>query len=147
MGNSTSLVRSKGGRDAATFGTGLTAYYFSFTATAASAAQTDGTGGSLTMPSGFVPLMVVYTGGATGGTDPTFHLGTATDADAFLSGADADVGVATVVAGGSTGGVGLGVALAADTVLYGGVGASAPTGGTVTGRIIGVSHDTGNENH
>lgn len=143
MGSTTSVVRSKGGREAATYGTGLTAYYFTFDATQVRGALPDGFGGYLTLPKGFVPLMVVYNGAATGGTDPTFDLGTDGNLDLFMAEGDADVGIATVLAGGLTGGAGLGVALAADTVVHGGKGASVPTGGTVTGHIVGVMNDTG----
>jgi len=131
-------IRSKGGREAASIGTGLQAYGFSFTATAASAALKTLKGDSnLTLPSGFIVTEVLATGAATGGTNPTFDLGTATNDDAFIAEGDANGGVVSIAAGGATGGIALGVKLTTDTVVYGGVGASAPTGGTVSGWIIG----------
>ena len=138
MSTTTSAIRSQGGREAASLGTVMMSYGFSFTATAASAALNTLKGDSqLTLPKDFIVTSVLITGAATGGTDPTFDLGTATDDDAFIAEGDADGGVVTVAAGGLTGGASLGVKLTADTIVYGGVGATAPTGGTVSGWIIG----------
>lgn len=143
MGTSTAILRTKGGQSAATPGSVLMSYYFSFTATAAAAALTDGTGGSLTLPSGFVPSYVQFNGAATGGTDPTFILGIAGDTDSLIAEGNADGGLLTVDAGEATSGVGMGVKLTANKVVWGGVGTSAPTGGTVSGYIVGHVHDTG----
>lgn len=144
MSTTTQIVRSRGGSNSATPMTGMLSIYFSFDATQASAALTDGDGGSLTLPSGFVPMWVMHDGGATGGTNPTIDIGTATDDDAFIAEGDGDAGAPTLVgAGGVTAGASLGTKLTADTVVYGGKGASAATGGTVTGYIFGVMHDTG----
>lgn len=79
-----------------------------------------------TLPAGAVPLGVTGDGGATGGTSPTVIVGTAADDDGFAAAVDAD-GVSVGNSGALTG-----TELSADTVVYGKVGASAATGGTVT---------------
>jgi hypothetical protein len=143
MTTDVSLVRSKGGRDAATPGAIPVCYQFSFTATQTPAALTDATGGSLTVPSGFVLTDVLVNAAATGGTDPTFLLGISTDTDAFVAAGDADAGPQAITYGSATAGASMGVKLTADGIVYGGKGASAPTGGTVSGIIRGVVYDTG----
>lgn len=79
-----------------------------------------------TLPAGAVPLGVTGDGGATGGASPTVIVGTVADDDGFAAAMDAD-GVSVGNSGALTG-----AALAADTTVYGKVGASAATGGTVT---------------
>ena len=144
MTTTTDILRAKGGSTAATPATVMVSYGFSFVATAAAAAlkTLDGTA-DLTLPSGFVPMGVTFNGAGTGGSSPTFDLGYVSATAVFLNEADADGGVSAVWQGGSTGGTGLGVKLTADKVVWGGVGASAPTGGTITGWIVGIHYDDG----
>ena len=77
-----------------------------------------------TLPNGAIPMGCDSLGGATGGTNPTVILGTIGDDNGFAAALDAD-GVAFNDSGALTG-----VALTADTIVYGKVGASAATGGT-----------------
>ena len=78
-------------------------------------------------------------GGATGGTNPTVDIGSSADDDGFFNEADADKGSlkgadgALVVAGGIT----------AATTVTGKVGASAATGGTITGVFTYTVVDNG----
>lgn len=79
-----------------------------------------------TLPNGAIPLEVTSLGGATGGTNPTVDIGTSGDPDGFADELDADA-VAFADSGDLTG-----IELTADTIVFGKVGASAATGGTVT---------------
>lgn len=90
-----------------------------------------------TLPAGAIPLNAISRGGATGGTSPTINIGTTGTATAFASGLRADIF--------STSGSGTasGVELTADTDVYGKVGASAATGGTVAGYLLYALHDDG----
>ena len=72
-----------------------------------------------------------------------YLLGIAGDTDAFVADGDADEGKAVVTFGSATAGASMGVALAADSVVHGGKGSSAATGGTVSGYLIGVVYNTG----
>jgi hypothetical protein len=80
-----------------------------------------------TLPAGAIPLGVQSLGGATGGTNPTVDIGSAGDDDGFANELDADTLTLVFGSGALTG-----IALAADTKVYGKVGASAATGGTTT---------------
>ena len=100
------------------------------------------TGETFVLPTGAVPVSFMTIGGATGGTNPTVDIGTSADDDGFFNEADADTkgslkgaDGALVVAGGIT---------AAATVT-GKVGASAATGGTVTGVFTYTVVDNGAE--
>lgn len=146
MTTTVDIFRAKGGRTGATPGVVPVQYGFSFTATATSAAlkTLDGTA-DLTLPSGFIPQGVLFNGAGTGGSSPTFDLGYVSATDVFVNEGDADGGYKHVWQGDSTGGTGLGVKLTADKVVWGGVGSSAPTGGTVSGWIVGVMYDDGTD--
>jgi hypothetical protein len=100
------------------------------------------TGETFVLPTGAVPVSFMTIGGATGGTNPTVDIGTSADDDGFFNEADADTkgslkgaDGALVVAGGIT---------AAATVT-GKVGASAATGGTITGVFTYTVVDNGAE--
>ena len=144
MTTTTDILRAQGGRTAATPATVMVQYGFSFTASASSAALNtlDGTA-ALVLPSGFVPQGVIFNGAGTGGSSPTFDLGYVSATDVFLNEADADGGVSAIWQGTATGGTGLGVKLTADKAVWGGKGASAATGGTVSGWIVGIHYDDG----
>lgn len=102
---------------------------FSFDATQASA----GTGKFL--PKGARVLEVLYNGEATGGAAPTFDIGVTGTVDALVAEGDADGGaVRTLI---------MGEPQAADIEIVAGVGASAPTGGTVTAAVVYVMDDDG----
>lgn len=79
-----------------------------------------------TLPKGAIPLNVISLAGTTGGTNPTVDIGSLADDDGFANELDAD-GFSATGAGALTG-----VALTANTAVYGKVGASAGTGGTCT---------------
>jgi hypothetical protein len=100
------------------------------------------TGETFVLPTGAVPVSFMTIGGATGGTNPTVDIGSSADDDGFFNEADADTkgslkgaDGALVVAGGIT---------AAATVT-GKVGASAATGGTITGVFTYTVVDNGAE--
>lgn len=88
-----------------------------------------------TLPKGAIPMYAVSYGGATGGTNPTVHLGTTGDADGIADELDAD-GTAVGYAGAL-----LNTQITADTTYYGQVGASAATGGTTSVAIAYVMAD------
>lgn len=79
------------------------------------------------LPAGSIPLGVQSLGGATGGTSPTVDIGTAASNQGIANEVPANAVTLT-----STTGVLTGIPLTADTPIYGKVGASAATGGTVT---------------
>lgn len=91
-----------------------------------------------TLPKGAIPLGVLSLGGATGGTNPTVDVGTVADADGFANEVDADGVTMTAAVGALTG-----VLLTTDTAVYGQVGSSAATGGTVTVLLTYVMSDSG----
>lgn len=88
-----------------------------------------------TLPKNARILDVVSFGGATGGTNPTVDIGTSGDDDGLANELAAD---------GFDSGTGAlsGTLLAADTEVFGKVGASAATGGTVTVNVRFVMQDT-----
>ena len=92
----------------------------SFTATSTSADT------GIKLPQGARPLSIVAYGGATGGSNPTVDIGTATSLAVYANEVDADATHAAAFAVLNT------TAVAADTAIYGRVGASAATGGTFT---------------
>ena len=83
-----------------------------------------------TLPRGAVPLDVVGYGGTTGGTNPTVDIGTAGSNQGLANELDADATASSAVAAGTAGAL-LGVQVTAPTPVYGKVGASAGTGGTM----------------
>ena len=88
-----------------------------------------------TLPANARLLDVVSFGGSTGGTNPTVDVGTAADDDGLANELAAD-GFAS-----GTGALS-GNLLTVDTEIFGKVGASAATGGTVTVNVRFVMQDT-----
>ena len=95
---------------------------------------TSATAGEIfTLPKGAVPSSFISLGGATGGTNPTVDIGTAADPDGFFNELDADL------KGASQSGAGalvIGTGVPANVVVTANQGASAATGGTVTGTFF-----------
>ena len=143
------IVRSNGGagKGNATPSVVTLSEVISFDPTAASATNvrigsSSSSGATFVLPEGAVPVSFMTIGGATGGTNPTVDIGSSADDDGFfnevdcgtkgsLKGADG----ALVVAGG----------ISAATTVTGKVGASAATGGTVTGVFTYTVVDNGAE--
>lgn len=144
------LLRSYGG---AGKGTGVTpapvlqSVVISFDPTAVAATPvrigtSSSTGNTFTLPAGAVPVSFVSLGGATGGSNATVDIGTAATADGFFNEADADTKGAVTGANGS---LVVGGGIAAAVTVTGKVGASAATGGTITGIFNFVVYDNGAE--
>ena len=143
------IVRSNGGagKGNATPSVVTLSEVISFDPTAASATNvrigsSSSSGETLVLPEGAVPVSFMTIGGATGGTNPTVDIGSSADDDGFFNEADADTkgalkgaDGALVVAGG----------ISAATTVTGKVGASAATGGTVTGVFTYTVVDNGAE--
>lgn len=90
-----------------------------------------------TLPNGAIPLEMTGLAGATGGTNPTVEVGTSGNDDGFAVEMDADA-----VNFGETGAL-TGITLTADTPVFGKVGTSAATGGTVTVLMNYIMSDDG----
>ena len=88
-----------------------------------------------TLPIGAVPLDVVGYGGTTGGTDPTVDIGTGAASAGYANELDGDATSSSAVAAG-TGGTLLGAQVTVPTAVYGMVGASAGTGGTMKVAVL-----------
>ena len=143
------IVRSNGGagKGNATPSVVTLSEVISFDPTAAAATNvrigsSSSSGETFVLPEGAVPVSFMTIGGATGGTNPTVDIGSSADDDGFFNEVDCDTkgslkgaDGALVVAGGIT---------AAATVT-GKVGASAATGGTVTGVFTYTVVDNGAE--
>ena len=141
-----SIWRSGGGDQTRTAycGSGVMAAKFYFSATQASGNVLNQSGGqAVILPAGAVIVEVQANGAATGGTDPTFDMGytlygtgTATPAGLINEG-DANAGK-QIFDWSSATSVGLGVAMSTTEMVYitGRAGASAPTGGSVSGTIL-----------
>lgn len=92
----------------------------------------------VTLPKGTIIIQAGnLNGGGTGGSSPTFDIGTESDPDGLVVGVPAD----TIQAQFGNGALSSGEALTQDTPVYAGVGASAATGGEVKGSIIYVMED------
>lgn len=143
------ILRAQGGGDArlAYCGSALLVADFFVSATAAAAStlvqrsSTDTR--SVVLPPGAVVVEVQINGASTGGTSPTFDLGTRTLAGGVNTQASLLNEAASNAKGAFTfaaaqAGASLGVALAStdNHALIGGAGASAPTGGSVSGRVL-----------
>jgi hypothetical protein len=83
-----------------------------------------------TLPTGALPLDVVGYGGTTGGTNPTVDIGTVGSSAGLANELDGDATASSAVAAGTAGAL-VGVQVTAPTPVYGKVGASAGTGGTM----------------
>ena len=141
-----SIWRSGGGDQTRTAycGTGMMVAEFYFSATQTSGNVLNASGGqAVILPAGAVIVQVNANGAGTGGTNPTFDLGytlystgTATPAGLINEG-DADAGK-QVFNWASATNVGLGAVMSATEMVYvtGRAGASAATGGSVSGQIV-----------
>lgn len=116
---------------------------FSPTASSATAVRigtSATTGSTFVLPAGAVPVSFLSLGGATGGTNPTVDIGTSATTDGFFNEVDADTkGTIT----GANGSLVTGSGIAAAVTVTGKVGASAATGGTVTGVFNFVVYSNG----
>jgi len=134
------IPRSQGGNSAGTPAVPSLFIKASFDPTQVSAALTAGDGQAVVLPEGAIVTSVNSLGGSTGGTNPTVDVGTSADPDAFANELPSDTLTlrdATIL------GASAGTVLATDTTVYGGVGASAATGGTTTILIEYVPSDNG----
>ena len=143
------IVRSNGGagKGNSTPSVVTLSEVISFDPTAAAATNvrigtSSSSGETFVLPAGAVPVSFMTIGGATGGTNPTVDIGTSADDDGFFNEVDADTkgalkgaDGALVVAGGTT----------AISTVTGKVGASAATGGTITGVFTYTVVDSGAE--
>jgi|TARA_R100001460_G_scaffold14654_7_gene32758 hypothetical protein len=161
MANTTFLsnVRSGGGDSTKTTYAGSVSlqaqFYFVPTAAQGTDVQVSATDTrKVVLPKNAIVTGITFNGAATGGTNPTVDMGYTdldggtdfVDVDGLLNEADADGGIATVWGGDSTSGASLGnLALPATEIIkiVGGQGASAATGGTVTGIIYYYVKDDG----
>ena len=142
-----SIWRSGGGDQTRTAycGSGVMAAKFYFSATQASGNALNASGGvPVILPAGAVIVEIQANGAATGGTDPTFDMGytlyssgTAT-ADGLLNEADANAGKQVLNWASATAGTAMGGVMSATEMVYitGRKGASAPTGGSISGTIL-----------
>lgn len=135
------VPRSQGGSRGGSPATIPLALRVQFNPTQTSAALTTGDGKAATLPAGAIVIGALSLGGGTGGASPTVNIGTAADPNGFLGELPADA--IAVSLDGALLGVLAGAALAADTPLYGGVGASAATGGTTTAWVLYLPNDDG----
>ena len=143
------IVRSNGGagKGNATPSVVTLSEVISFDPTAAAATNvrigtSSSSGETFVLPTGAIPVSFMTIGGATGGTNPTVDIGSSADDDGFFNEVDCDTkgslkgaDGALVVAGG----------ISAATTVTGKVGASAATGGTVTGVFTYTVVDNGAE--
>jgi len=143
------IVRSNGGagKGNSTPSVVTLSEVISFDPTAAAATNvrigtSSSSGETFVLPVGAVPVSFMTIGGATGGTNPTVDIGTSADDDGFFNEVDADTkgtlkgaDGALVVAGGTT----------VISTVTGKVGASAATGGTITGVFTYTVVDSGAE--
>lgn len=145
-----SIWRSGGGDNTRTAycGTGLMVAQFYFDPTAAAGNKvtiSSSSSANVILPAGAVIVQINANAAGTGGTNPTFDMGftlytsgTATNAG-LLNEADADVGKQVFTwATATVPGASLGAVMSATEMVYitGNVGASAATGGSVSGQIL-----------
>ena len=134
------IVRSYGGQDKSSGVTPsnvILSAIVSFNPVGASAVAvrvgTSATSGEIfKLPKGAVPTQFISLGGATGGTNPTVAIGTAADPDGFFTELDADLKGASQTGAGA---LVVGTGVPANVEVTGNQGASAATGGTVTGTF------------
>jgi hypothetical protein len=121
-------------------------FYFSATAAANTAVQRSSTDSrSVILPAGAVVLEVYANAAGTGGSSPTFDMGFTTytsgtnSAGALVNEGDADIGKQVINwTAGSVAGASLGSVMSATEMvkITGSVGASAATGGNISGRVV-----------
>ena len=134
------IIRSYGGQDKSSGVTPsnvILSAIISFNPVGASAVAvrvgTSATSGEIfKLPKGAVPTQFISLGGATGGTNPTVDIGTAADPDGFFNELDADLKGAVK---GADGALAIGTGVPANVQVTANQGASAATGGTVTGTF------------
>ena len=134
------IIRSYGGQDKSSGVTPSTvclSAVVSFNPVGATAVPirvgTSATSGEIfKLPKGAVPTQFISLGGATGGTNPTVAIGTAADPDGFFTELDADLKGASQTGAGA---LVVGTGVPANVEVTGNQGASAATGGTVTGTF------------
>ena len=142
-----SIWRSGGGDNTRTAycGTGLMVAEFYFDATQASGNVLNASGGTaVILPAGAVILQINANAAATGGTNPTFDMGftlysTGTASpQAILNESDADAGKQVFNWASATAGASLNAIMSATEMVYitGRAGASAATGGNISGEIL-----------
>ena len=142
-----SIWRSGGGDNTRTAycGTGLMVAEFYFDATQASGNVLNAAGGkAVILPAGAVILQINANAAATGGTNPTFDMGftlysTGTASpQALLNESDADAGKQVFNWASATAGASLNAIMSATEMVYitGRAGASAATGGNISGEIL-----------
>ncbi len=154
-----SVWRSNGGDQTRTSTAGSmmmsASFYISATATAGTNVYSDSTMKyPVILPVGAVVTSVLVAGAATGGTSPTFDLGTkgyvsgTANTTGLVNGAPASSNSA-VLFGATDAGTELGFPVSTTELVYvtGGAGASAPTGGTVSGLIVYTVADNGAESN
>lgn len=162
MGISTtqSIWRSGGGDNTRTAYCGsmvmAATFYFDPTAANTTAVQKSSTDTSaVILPANAVITQIQVNAAGTGGTNPTFDLGwigytdtTALDVDGLVAEGDADVGKSIFNYATATAGDDLGTTMSTTQMvkITGGVGASAATGGTVSGVILYYIADNGAQN-
>ena len=120
-------------------------FYFVPTAVVSTAVRKSATDASaVILPVGAVVIDIQVNAAATGGTNPTIDMGFTLNSNgtntpsALLNETDADAGKQAIDWATATAGASLGVAMSATEMvrITGGVGASAATGGTVTGKLF-----------
>lgn len=121
-------------------------FYFDPTAANTTAVQkASNNTAAVILPAGAVVVEIQVNAAGTGGSSPTFDMGwigysdtSALDVDGLVAEGDADVGKQVLNWASATAGDDMGVAMSTTQMvkITGGVGASAATGGAVSGRII-----------
>lgn len=152
------IVRSAGGDDRKRVYPGTVALVVPFYIADPTAANTTNVTRSATdarsviLPTNAIVSRIDVNADATGGTDPTFDLGwielddsTTFDVDGLVAEGDADVGgsvfdISTTTAGADMLAV---MSSSSPVIITGGVGASAATGGTISGYITYFMQDFG----
>jgi hypothetical protein len=152
------VIRSYGGDSTKTVTPAVTQHVVPFHIADPTAANTTNVARSssdtrtVILPTGAIVTEIIVNAAATGGTNPTFDMGwigvsdaTALDVDGLVAEGDADAGksvfnYATATIGDD---VGTTMSTTQPVRLTGGVGASAPTGGSLTGFVKYHVSDTG----
>ena len=144
------VLRSGGGDTTKTAYAGtvelIATFYLDPTAANTTAVQRSATDTrSVVLPAGAIVTEVQVNAAATGGTNPTFDLGwigvsdaTALDVDGLIAEGDADAGKTIFNWATGTAGASMGATVSSGNQMFrvtGGVGASAATGGDVSGYI------------
>lgn len=145
------VVRSAGGDDRKVTTPGTVQLVLPFYIADPTAANTTAVARSATdtrsvvLPANAIVTEVIANAAATGGTTPTFDMGwigvndaSALDVDGIVAEGDADVGKSVINYATATAGDDLGVTMSTTqpVALTGGVGASAATGGVISGYIV-----------